>query len=83
MGSDNIIPKEINGWSYTDFDLANSEESSDRIASFLNSENDTVFGVAAQLAGLWKVESSRPEVEKILNDDRASPARSSNPTSKA
>ena len=48
----------------------------ERIASFLNSENDTVFGVAAQLAGLWKVESSRPALEKILNDDRASPLRS-------
>ena len=48
----------------------------ERIVSFLNSENDTVFGVAAQLAGLWKVESSRSEVEKILNDDPASPVRS-------
>ncbi len=31
-----IIPSEIDGWSYEDYDLANSEESSDRIASFLN-----------------------------------------------
>ena len=43
---------------------------------FLNSENDTVFGVAATLTGLWKVESSRPALERILNDDRASPVRS-------
>ena len=40
----NIIPKEINGWSYTDFDLANSEESSDRIASFLNFD-DSLYRV--------------------------------------
>ena len=26
-----IIPKEINGWSYADYDLASSDESSDRI----------------------------------------------------
>ena len=45
MGSlSNIIPKEINGWSYTDFDLANSEESSDRIASFLNFD-DSLYRV--------------------------------------
>ena len=31
-----ILPTEINGWSYADFDLATSDESSDRIASFLN-----------------------------------------------
>jgi putative heme-binding domain-containing protein len=47
----------------------------ERIAPFLKSENDTVFGVAANLAGLWKVESSRPAIEKILNDDSASSAR--------
>jgi putative heme-binding domain-containing protein len=47
----------------------------ERIAQFLQSENDTVFGVAANLAGLWKVESSRPAIEKILNDDSASAAR--------
>jgi putative heme-binding domain-containing protein len=47
----------------------------ERIAPFLQSENDTVFGVAANLAGLWKVESSRPAIEKILNDDSASRAR--------
>ena len=46
-----------------------------RIAPFLQSENDTVFGVAAQLAGLWKVESSRPEMEKILNDESVPKAR--------
>lgn len=40
----NIIPKEINGWSYTDFDLANSKESSDRIASFLNFD-DSLYRV--------------------------------------
>ena len=32
--------------------------------------------MAATLTGLWKVESSRPALEKILNDDRASPVRS-------
>jgi putative heme-binding domain-containing protein len=47
----------------------------ERIAPFLLSENDTVFGVAAQLAGLWKVESSRPVMEKILNDESVPKAR--------
>jgi putative heme-binding domain-containing protein len=47
----------------------------ERIAPFLQSENDTVFGVAANLAGLWKVESSRPAFEKILKDDSASAGR--------
>ena len=47
----------------------------ERIAPFLQSENDTVFGVAAQLAGLWKVESSRPAMEKILNDESVPKAR--------
>ena len=32
----NLIPSKIDGWTYEDYDLANSEESSDRIASFLN-----------------------------------------------
>lgn len=40
----NIIPKEINGWTYADFDLANSEESSDRIAAFLNFD-DSLYRV--------------------------------------
>jgi len=31
-----IIPKEINGWSYADYDLASSDESSDRVSSFVN-----------------------------------------------
>lgn len=39
-----IIPKEIEGWSYTDYDLATSEESSDRIASFLNLD-DSIYRV--------------------------------------
>ncbi|MBT3567497.1 MAG: sorbosone dehydrogenase, partial [Opitutae bacterium] len=52
-----------------------SPSGTERISPFLQSENDTIFGVAAQLAGLWKVESSRPAIEKILNDDRAPTAR--------
>ena len=39
-----ILPKEIEGWSYTDFDLATSAESSDRIASFLNFD-DSLYRV--------------------------------------
>lgn len=39
-----IIPKEINGWSYTDYDLATSEESNDRIAAFLNFD-DSLYRV--------------------------------------
>ena len=40
----NIIPKNIEGWSYTDYDLATSEESSDRITSFLNLD-DSIYRV--------------------------------------
>lgn len=39
-----ILPTEINGWSYADFDLATSDESSDRIASFLNFD-DSLYRV--------------------------------------
>ncbi len=39
-----ILPKEIDGWSYIDFDLATSAESSDRIASFLNFD-DSLYRV--------------------------------------
>lgn len=39
-----ILPTEINGWSYADFDLATSDESSDRISSFLNFD-DSLYRV--------------------------------------
>lgn len=39
-----IFPREIDGWSYSDYDLATSEESSDRIASFLNFD-DSMYRV--------------------------------------
>jgi hypothetical protein len=39
-----IIPKDIDGWTYNDYDLSDSPESSERISSFLNLD-DSLFRV--------------------------------------
>jgi putative heme-binding domain-containing protein len=40
----------------------------DRIAQFLNSPESKTRGQAILLAGLWKLEALRPEIEKIATD---------------
>lgn len=46
-----------------------------RIVQFLESENDTVWSTATQLAGLWKLEVTRPRLEQVLKNKLSKPAR--------
>ena len=44
----------------------NPSGSLDAVLKFLQSENDTVWSTAVELAGLWKLESARTDLETIL-----------------
>jgi hypothetical protein len=44
----------------------NPSGSLDAVLKFLQSKNDTVWSTAVELAGLWKLDSARPNLETIL-----------------
>ena len=46
-----------------------------RVIQFLESENDTIWSTATQLAGLWKLEVARPRLEQILKDKQSKQQR--------
>ena len=46
-----------------------------RLANFLKSDNNGLFSAAANLAGPWKIESARPDLEAAFLAAEKSPAR--------
>ena len=46
-----------------------------RVIQFLESENDTIWSTATQLAGLWKLEVARPGLEEILKNKQSKQQR--------
>ncbi|MBT7406102.1 MAG: sorbosone dehydrogenase [Opitutae bacterium] len=46
-----------------------------RVIQFLESENDTIWSTATQLAGLWKLEVARPRLEQILKNKQSKQQR--------
>ena len=50
------------------FEKINPSGGLDSVLKFLQSGNDTVWSTAVQLAGLWKLDSSRTTLETILKN---------------
>jgi len=46
-----------------------------RVIQFLESENDTIWSTATQLAGLWKLEVARPSLELVLKSKQSKQQR--------
>ena len=45
------------------------------VIQFLESENDTIWSTAVQLAGLWKLEIARPSLERVLTNKQSKQVR--------
>ena len=53
----------------------NPSKGLERVTQFLQSENDTVWSTAVQLAGLWKLETNRVRLEQVLKNKQSKQVR--------